>query len=127
MQCLIKNTDTELVITLIDANTDQPIDLTSVAGIVLSVFQKDLEIDKFSLNVQAGFRTIAVTNALAGEITVYLNASNTDLGIVGRPVFYQGKVQFADTNFDSNVREHSTAVTPLASLELNENNDNSFN
>ena len=117
MAIIIKDTDTELEIILIN-EAEAPIDLTNVTGMVISVFQKGLELDKFSKNTQTGYRPIEyVAPLIDGKIKIYINAEELRKGVNGFDVFYEVKHEIANTNFDGNTKEISTGPVLLGKLE----------
>ena len=112
---LPKDTDTPIQITLKDAS-GTAIDLDGLSGIVVIVFQERCEFDRFSLNTQTGYGDVVKTDAINGELTVYLNASKTVNGIVGKSVYYEVKTQAVDTNFENSTVEKSTGRVEFATL-----------
>lgn len=115
MANIVKDTDTTIEITLNDSNGD-PIDLTTLAGIICEVFQTSIPFDKFSLNALAGHRTLVITDGPNGKFEIYLNADNTHKGLLDKPVFYEVKTQVVNANFDSGTEDKSTGVIELATL-----------
>jgi hypothetical protein len=115
MATIVKDTDTPIQIILTDENGDA-IDLSGLAGFVVEVFQKNILFDKFSLNTQAGFRSINVTDAVNGKFEIYLNAANTSKGVVGKEIFYEVKTVAVNANFDSGTEEKSSGKIALATL-----------
>jgi len=115
MATIVKDTDTPIEIILTDENGDA-IDLSGLAGFVVEVFQKNILFDKFSLNTQAGFRSINVTDAANGKFEIYLNAANTSKGVVGKEIFYEVKTVAVNANFDSGTEEKSSGKIALATL-----------
>lgn len=112
---IVKDTDTPIQIILTDEN-GVAIDLSGFAGFVVEVFQKNIPFDKFSLNAQAGFRAINITDGPNGKFEIYLNAANTNNGVVGKEIFYEVKTTSVNVNFDSGTEEKSSGKIPLATL-----------
>lgn len=115
MSCIVQDTDTTIEITIKDADGN-PIDMGNLAGMVIEVFQKNVEFDKFSLVAQAGFRDINVIDAPNGVVEIYLNAENTVGGEIGCMVYYEVKTQSTNTNFDNSTEEKSTGWLEIAKL-----------
>jgi len=115
MATIVKDTDTPIEITVTD-ESGAAVDLTTLAGIVCEVFQKNIHFDKFSLNTQTGYRDINVTDGPNGKFEIYLNASNTKSGYIGKAIFYEVKTLIVNTNFDSGTEEKSSGIIELATL-----------
>lgn len=115
MATIVKDTDTTIELTLNDS-TGTAIDLSTLAGLVVRVFQKSIPFDVFSLNPIAGERSINITDGVNGKFEIYLNANNTHNGYVGKPVYYEIKTQVVNVNFDSGTEEKSTGELELATL-----------
>lgn len=113
---IFKDTDTTVEITVKD-EAGVAIDLTGFSGIVCNVFQDAGEIDKFSLNAQAGFRTLVITDAVNGVFEIYLNADNLNVGAVDEWLFYEVKTQAVNANFDSATEDKSGGKIRLAILK----------
>lgn len=114
---IINDTDHTITHTLCDANGD-PIDTTVFTGIVAKVFQKGLEIDKFSLNAQSGYGTlIKVAPTASGVVEFYLNADKLRQGIDGHDVYYEIKTEKANNDFENNTEESSIGAQLLGRLE----------
>lgn len=112
---IVKDTDTPIEIILTD-ESGAAIDLSGLAGFVVEVFQKNIEFDKFSLNAQAGFRSVNITDGPNGKFEIYLNAGNTSKGVVGKTIFYEVKTTSVNVNFDSGTEEKSSGKIELATL-----------
>jgi len=119
MANIVKDTDTTILLTVTDENAT-PIDLTTLAGYVVEVFQKNILFDKFSKNTQAGFRDINETDGTNGKFEIYLNAENTKNGVIGKEVFFEVKTLTVDANFDNGTNETSTGVQCLGELVRSE-------
>lgn len=115
MATIVKDTDTPIEIVLTD-ESGAAIDLTGLAGFVVEVFQKNILFDKFSVNVQAGFRSINIIDAAAGKFEIYLNAENTSKGVVGKAIYYEVKTTAVNVNFDGGTEEKSSGKIELATL-----------
>jgi hypothetical protein len=115
MATIVKDTDTTIELTLNDSS-GAPIDIGTLAGLVVRVFQKSIPFDVFSLTPLAGERFINVTDAAGGKFEIYLNANNTHNGYIGKPVYYEIKTQVVNVNFDSGTEEKSTGELELATL-----------
>jgi len=113
---IIKDTDQEIEIIINDENSD-PIDLTGFSGIVVNIFQKSCPIDKFSLNAQAGFRTLVITDAPNGKFEIYLNADQLNDCINSQPIYYEVKTEAVNVNFDGGVENKSTVEIEIGILE----------
>lgn len=116
---IFKDTDTPVTIVIkTDEEPSVVIDLTGYTGILVRVFQDNgIDIDKFSKNAQTGFRTLDVTDAVNGEIMIYLNADNVNQGIVDEPLFYEVKLQLVNAKFDSGTQDKSGGKKRFAILE----------
>jgi hypothetical protein len=123
----INDTDNTITHNIVDEAGD-PVDTTLLTGIVAKVFQKGIEIDKFSFNAQVGFGTI-VKNApfASGEIEFYINAEKLRQGIDSLDIFYEIKTEKANSNFDNNTEEKSTGAICLGKLKKTKLTDESFN
>tara|TARA_R110002012_G_scaffold23206_1_gene78976 strand:+ start:429 stop:818 length:390 start_codon:yes stop_codon:yes gene_type:complete len=113
---IIKDTDQEIEIIINDENSD-PIDLTGFSGIVVNIFQKSCPIDKFSLNVQSGFRPLTITDAINGKFEIYLNADQLNDCVNSQPIYYEVKTEAVNVNFDGGVENKSTGEIELGVLE----------
>ena len=122
---ILKDTDTTVEITIKD-DAGTPIDLTGIAGIVVKVFQKDKDIDKFSLQPQTGYRSLTIKDAVNGIIEIYLNADNMKVGDVDEWLFYEVKTQAVNVNFDGGTEEKSSGIIRLAILKDTELQDVNF-
>jgi hypothetical protein len=111
-----KDTDATVELTLKD-EAGLPIDIATLAGMVVLVYQERFDIDKFSLNAQVGFGTINVTDAPNGVFRVYINNAKTANGICGKPIYYEIKTTAVDANFTGGTVEKSTGGVLLATLE----------
>jgi hypothetical protein len=116
---IYKDTDTTVQLIVKD-KAGVVIDLTGFSGILARVFQDAGDIDKFSLNVQAGFRTLVVTDAVNGEIEIYLNATNVNTGQVDKPLYFEVKLQSVNANFDSGTEDKSGGKVQFATLKATE-------
>ena len=125
MAYIVKDTDTPIEITVTD-ELGAAVDLSTLAGIICRVFQKNIDFDKFSLNAQAGFRSINVTDGPNGKFEIYLNAANTSKGYVGKPVYYEVKTVAVNANFDSGTEEKSSGIIELAELTDSELKQETF-
>jgi hypothetical protein len=122
---IVKDTDTTIELTLNDSEGN-PIDLSTLAGLIVRVFQKSIPFDIFSLNVIAEHRLINITDGPNGKFEIYLNANNTHNGFVGKPVYYEIKTQVVNANFDSGTEEKSTGELELATLVASKLKENGF-
>jgi len=114
---IINDTDLTIVHTLVDLAGD-PIDTGTLSGIVAKVFQKGLEIDKFSFNTQSGYESIVKLSPNAsGGIEFYLNAEKLRKGINSHELFYEVKTEKSNTNFENNTEEVSTGPILLGTLK----------
>lgn len=116
---IVKDTDTTIEITLKN-QAGVVIDLATLSGYVVEVFQKGIAFDQFSKNAQAGYRTVNETDATNGVFQIYLNAANTIKGQVGREVFYEVKTLAVNANFDTSTEEHSGGIVSLGVLQATE-------
>ena len=112
---IVKDTDTTIELTLNDS-AGLPIDLSTLAGLVINVFQQSIPFDVYSMNAQTGYRSINITDGPNGKFEIYLNANNTHGGFSGKPVYYEIKTQIVNVNFDSGTEEKSTGELELATL-----------
>jgi hypothetical protein len=122
---IFKDTDTTVSITVKD-DAGVAIDLTGFSGIVVRVFQDQGDIDKFSLNAQAGFRSLVITDAVNGIFEIYLNADNLNGGTVDEWLFYEVKTQAVNANFDSSTEDKSGGKIRLAILKQTELKNTTF-
>lgn len=114
---IINDTDHTITHTLCDVNGD-PIDTSVFTGIVAKVFQKGVEIDKFSFNAQSGFGTIKkIAPTASGVVEFYLNAEKLRQGIDGHEVFYEIKTEKTNSDFDGSTEESSIGAQSLGKLE----------
>jgi hypothetical protein len=125
MATIVKDTDTTIEITLKD-ELGAVIDLSTLSGYVVEVFQENCLFDQFSKNVQVGYRAVTETDAANGVFEIYLNASNTVKGQVGRPVFYEVKTLAINANFDSGTEEKSTGRILLGTLQATDTKAQTF-
>lgn len=116
MSEIIKDTDTKLEFTVLD-NEEKPVNLNNLSGLILKIFQKNIDIDKFSLNSQTGFRNIELTDAANGIFAVYLNADNLAASLDNKEMFFEIKTQVENSNFDNNTEEKSSGILSLGTLE----------
>ena len=123
---IVKDTDTTINIVIKDKETKQPVDISTLAGLVIEVFQKNIPFDQFSLNTQAGFRAITVVDGPNGKVRIFLNAANTADGVIGRKVFYEAKTQIVNANFDDGTEEKSGGIIELATLVETETDEATF-
>ncbi len=113
---IYKDSDTTIDLTITDG-TGAPIDINTLSGLVVKIFQKDFDIDKFSLQPQSGFRSIAIKDAANGIVQLYLNADNLNGGAIDEMIYYEVKTQVVNTNFDSGTEEKSSGIQTLALLK----------
>lgn len=125
MADIIKDTDQTITLTLTDSAGD-PIDIATLAGIVCLVYQKNIPFDQFSLNAQAGYRAIDVTDEPNGIFNLYLNADNTHKGYLGKKVFVEIKTQVVNANFDSGTEDKSTGEIELGELTRSDLKETTF-
>jgi hypothetical protein len=123
---IITDTDQEIEIIINDESCN-PIDLTGFSGIVVDIFQKGCHIDKFSLNAQAGFRQLVITDAPNGKFEIYLNADQLNGCINSQPIYYEVKTEAVNLNFDGGVENKSTGIVELGTLEKTNTKNISFN
>ena len=115
MSEIVKDTDTTIELTLNDS-AGVAIDLSTLAGLVISIFQVSIPFDVYSMNAQADYRSINITDGPNGKFEIYLNANNTHNGYIGKPIYYEIKTQVVNANFDSGTEEKSTGELELATL-----------
>lgn len=125
MAVIVKDTDTTIELTLNDS-AGVAIDLSTLAGIIVRVFQKSIPFDVFSLNAMPGYRSINITDGPNGKFEIYLNANNTHKGYVGKVILYEIKTQVVNVNFDSGTEEKSTGEIELATLISSELKEKTF-
>jgi len=123
---IIKDTDHTINQTL--CNEDgTAVDLNDVTGIIAKVFQKGIEIDKFSFVTQAGYNPIVrKTPFTDGIVEFYLNAEKLRQGIDSIELFYEIKYEVVNVNFDNNTEEKSTGWISLGKLEKTKLENNTF-
>jgi len=110
-----QDTDTAINLILKDSDGNR-IDLNSLSGLIVVVFQDNIEFDQFSYISQTGFKDIVVTDAANGEFTVNLDASKIASGVIGKRVYYEIKTQSTNTNFENSNEWKSTGRIELAVL-----------
>ena len=113
---LINDTDITITHAFVDEIGD-PIDLAGFTGFIAKVFQKGIEIDKFSSNVQVGFGLIDLSSPTTdGIITFHVNAEKLRQGIDSLDVFYEIKTEKANAKFENSTEESSTGALLLGTL-----------
>jgi len=122
---IVKDTDTTIELTLNDS-TGTAIDLSTLAGLIIRIFQKSIPFDVYSKNAMTGYRSINITDGPNGKFEIYLNANNTHKGFVGKPIYYEIKTQVVNANFDSGTEEKSTGELELATLVDSKTKHKSF-
>ena len=124
---IINDTDHTISHTLVDIDGD-PIDTSTFSGIIAKVFQKGIEIDKFSFNTQTGFGDIVkVAPTASGVVEFYLNAEKLRQGVNGHEVFYEIKTEIANANFENDTEESSTGAISLGKLIKTKLTNETFN
>lgn len=112
-----KDTDNIFELTLKDEETENPIDLDNLSGIVVIVFQEpDLIIDQYSKNTQAGFRDLVITDAVNGIMRVHVNAEQMIKACEDEPLYYEIKTQAVNANFDNATEEKSTGAKRIGTV-----------
>ena len=124
---IINDTDREIKHVFEDINFD-PIDTAQFSGIIARVFQRGVEIDKFSLNTQTGFGDIISTApSTSGEISFYINAEKLRQAIDGFSVYYEIKTEKTNINFENNTEESSTGEIFIGKLLKTKLTNQTFN
>ena len=123
---IINDIDKIINYTFLDANLE-PIDTAIYTGIIAKVYQKGVEIDKFSLNTQTGFGAIVRQGvSTLGVIEFYLNAEKLRQGVDGFELFYEIKTEKANTDFENDTEESSTGEISLGKLTKTELTNTTF-
>ena len=125
MATIVKDTDTTIELTLNDS-TGAAVDLSTLAGLVVRIFQKSIPFDVFSMMPLVGERSLNITDGPNGKFEIYLNANNTHKGFLGKPVYYEIKTQVVNVNFDSGTEEKSSGELELATLVSSNLKEKSF-
>lgn len=121
----IKGTHNTIKLTISDS-TGTVVDISTLNGLIVKVFQKGILFEQFSLNTQPDFTDVDVVDAPNGVIQVHVDATNTRKGINGKDVFLETKIEVVDVNYTGGFNTTSTKPIKIAELIDSEIKDDSF-
>lgn len=93
------------------------IDLTTVNGYKIEVFQDGKLIQKFSQNAASGYTLVVETSAATGEIKLPIEGENTVDAVCGKPVYYDLKIEWTDTDYPDNVVMKDGGIVEFAIMQ----------
>ena len=122
---LIKGTDNTIEITLRDS-LGVAIDISTLNGAIVKVFQKGILFQQFSLNTQPNYTDIEIFDGPNGVIRVHVDADNTRTGINKKDIFVEVKTEIVDANFAGGLNTTSHKPVKIGELIDSEIKNDSF-
>lgn len=113
---IYRGEDKKIELTILD-NDCVAIDLTTALGYSIVIYQKGIEISKYSEPTQAGFDSITIVDALNGLVEINLQSAQTLLGKVNRDVFIALKIQTVQATFDNGTFDSIVEDIKIGRLE----------
>lgn len=107
LQYPVRGEDIVLEITL-KYEDDTVIDLTSLSGYKVEVFQENFLIQKFTQVAASGYTLTQETDAANGVFECRIEGENTQKAFCEKEIYYSVKIEYADTDFPDNVTMRDT-------------------
>ena len=113
---IYRGEDKKIELTILDADC-VAVDLSTVAGYSIVIYQKGIEISKYNEPAQAGFDPITVVDSLNGIVEINLQSAQTILGKVNKELFLAIKIQTVQASFDDGTFDTIIEDIELGKLE----------
>lgn len=95
------------------------IDLDTTSEIIVRILDEgDNTIDKYNKAGGGGFRALDIATPSTGVMDIHLNAAETDTAEVGATIKAEIKMEFTNSNFDSDTQDVVAIVDNLGIIRV---------